>query len=82
MKQVMLTTTDNPFNPFDDYDQWLAWDHRAGYHTPEYLARLVVSSSELSDVQQQEAIEEAIDEIIQDDVPGLYKKVQREVETS
>lgn len=82
MQLVMLTTSDNPFDPFDNYDDWYEFDRRMGYHTPSYLARIVVSSDELSDVDQQLAIEEAIDEIINDDIPGLYKKVTREVPTS
>lgn len=74
----MLTTTDNPFDPFDDYDEWYAWDARMQYHTPSFLARVAVTSDELSEADQNIAIEEAIDEIVKENVSGLYKKVQRE----
>lgn len=82
MKTVMLTTTDNPYNPFDDYDNWYAFDFQMGYHTPEYLARVVVTSSELSEADQALAIEEAIDSIVTLNVLGIYKKVTKEVEDS
>ena len=82
MKTVMLTTTDNPYNPFDDYDNWYAFDFQMGYHTPEYLARVAITSSELSEADQALAIEEAIDSIVTLNVLGIYKKVTKEVEDS
>ncbi len=71
----MLTTIDNPYNPWTHYDEWFAWDAQAGYHTPGYLARIVRSSDELSDEDQSLAIEQAIDEIIEENVIGIYKRV-------
>ena len=38
---VMLTTFDNPYNPFDDYDKWWQWDKDNDYNTPELLARVM-----------------------------------------
>ena len=73
-----LTTTDNPFDPFDDYKAWQAWDDLSGYGTSNYLARIVRYSDELSDTLQAEAVSEAIDEIIEENGTGLYKKVSRE----
>lgn len=71
----MLTTTDNPFDPFTDFDEWYAWDERAGYHTCSYLARIARTSDALSDADQDLAIERAIDEICEFNVLGIYKKV-------
>ena len=71
----MLTTIDNPYNPWTHYDEWFAWDAQAGYHTPGYLARIVRSSDELSDEDQSLAIEQAIDEIVEENVLGIYKRV-------
>ena len=76
----MLTTTDNPHNPFTAYDEWYAFDRAAGYHTPSFLARIVVSSDDLSEADQSLAIETAIDEIIQENVLGIYRKVSRDSE--
>jgi len=63
MIESMLTTTDNPFSPFDEFEAWFAYDVRSGYHTPSYLARVLVSSTELSQADQALAMEEAIDRI-------------------
>lgn len=74
----MLTTVDNPYDPFTHYDEWYVWDTSNGYHTNAYLARLVFSSKELSDLDQAIIIEEAIDEIVRENVNGMYRKVTRE----
>ena len=79
MLESMLTTIDNPFNPFDAYDEWYTWDSNAGYHTPSFLARIVVTSDEISQTDQDLAIELAIDEIIKENVSGVYRKVTRDV---
>lgn len=71
----MLTTIDNPFNPFIQFDEWYAWDEAAGYHTSAYLARIVRTSDELSDADQDLAMELAIDEICRENILGIYKKV-------
>lgn len=71
----MLSTIDNPFNPFTDYEEWLAFDTRSGYYSLNFLARVVRSSFDLSDADQSLAIEEAIDEIVRENVLGLYIKV-------
>ena len=73
----MLTTIDNPFNPFTDYDRWNAYDEARGYFTANFLARVVVTSSELSEADQDVAIENAIDEIVKENVLGIYTKVSQ-----
>lgn len=73
---AMLTTVDNPFDPFTQYDEWFAWDASAGYHTPSFLARVARSSDELSDADQRVAVNDAIDEIVRENVNGVYRKVE------
>lgn len=79
MIESRLTTVDNPYDPFDQPDAWQAFDTKMGYHTPSFLARVVVFSDELSDADQDLAIELAIDEIVRENLSGLYKKVVREI---
>lgn len=75
--EYMLTTVDNPFDPFTQWDEWFVWDQAAGYHTPGFLARIAKTSDELSDADQYQAIQEAIDEIVRENVLGVFKKVKR-----
>lgn len=75
MAESMLTTIDNPYNPFVDWDRWYAFDEAHQYHTTSFLARLVNGSDELSEADQSAAIEDAIDEVVKENVLGLYVKV-------
>lgn len=75
MDDYMLSTSDNPFNPYTHWEQWYAFDVAAGYHTSAYLARLVVTSYELSDADQDLAITQAMDEILEFNLTGNYIKV-------
>lgn len=76
MAEHMLTTVDNPYNPTTQFDEWNAWDMQAGHHTLAFLARIVKTSNDLSEADQAQAIEYAIDEIIQENVSGLYRRVE------
>lgn len=75
---VMLTTVDNPYDPFSEFREWLAWDEANGYFTNSFLARIAFSSHELSEADQALAIELAIDEIVSENVNGMYRKVVKD----
>lgn len=72
----MLTTVDNPYNPFTEFDDWYLFDNIHGYDTTSFLARIARTSDDLSDVDQELAIDQAIEEIVQENVLGLYRKVR------
>ena len=78
--QAALTTMDNPFSPFDEYKEWNAFDERKGYNTASLLARVAIVSHDLSIPDHLKAIEDAIDEIIKENVSGVHRKVTREIE--
>ena len=46
---VRITTEDNPFDPFTEWNEWYFYDLSKGYSTCERLDRLAKTSSELSD---------------------------------
>lgn len=73
--KAMLSTIDNPFNPFDDFDSWFMFDVEKGYNSCAYLARIAKTSSEFTEEEEAEEIERAIDEIIRYDFMNLYIKV-------
>lgn len=79
-KRSRLTTVDNPHDPFDEYSAWFAFDTSSGYHTQSFLARILVDSDQLSDADQELAIEQAIDEVVKENVLGIYRKVTKEID--
>lgn len=74
----LLTTVDNPFDPFTEFKQWWAFDERNGYNTPGLLDRLVGDVSELSEADQHQIVQDAIDEVVRLNVSGMHRKVSRE----
>lgn len=75
-KACALTTIDNPFNPFTQFKEWYMYDEKAGHKTCELLARLAITSDQMSDAENAREIERAIDEIIKNVDPlKIYKKV-------
>ena len=75
MRQVMLTTIDNPYDPCSDFANWYNEDMRLGYGTCSYLARIANTSSALSDSENANEIERSIDEIVKYDFNNVYRKV-------
>ena len=78
----MLTTIDNPFNPFKDFDSWFLFDVEKGYNSCAYLARIAKTSNEFTEQEEDEEIERAIDEIIKYDFMNIYVKVKEDTETT
>ena len=75
MTRCMLTTIDNPFDPFNDFTNWFLFDTSKGYCSCAYLARIAKTSDQLSEIENSKEIEKAIDEILSYDFMGIYKKV-------
>ena len=76
----MLTTFDNPYDPFDEFTLWLMFDKEKGYNSCEHLARIVqpLLSEDLSDKEIDVITNAAIDAIIKDDFMNIYKKCFRQ----
>ncbi|BDE86978.1 hypothetical protein CE91St42_14360 [Oscillospiraceae bacterium] len=77
VKEYRLTTVDNPYDPFEQFTSWFLFDEEKGYHTTSYLGRVAMTSSQLSDEENNAEIERAIDEIIKYDFQNIYRKVAR-----
>ena len=73
----MLTTTDNPFDPWTQYTEWNAFDQEQGYNTAAFLARIVRTSDELSEAEQDADLEAAIEEIVRENILGIYIRVTK-----
>jgi len=78
MTRVALTTFDNPHSPFTEFGAWYAFDVASGYFTCSFLARIVRDSDQMSEADEDLAVELAIDEIISENVNGMYRKLVQE----
>lgn len=77
MAECRLTTFDNPYDPFKQFNSWFLFDVEKGYNSCGYLARIARTTDQMSDTENEEEIERAIDEIIQYDFMNIYKKVRK-----
>lgn len=77
MQRCMLTTFDNPYDPFEQFTSWFLFDIEKGYNSCAYLGRIARTSDQLSEEENELEIERAIDEIIKYDFRNIYKKVTR-----
>ena len=48
-KSCMLTTFDNPFDPFEQFTSWFLFDTEKGYNSCSYLARIARSSAQFTE---------------------------------
>ena len=76
----MLTTIDNPFNPFEQFAQWLLFDDEKGYNSSGYLMRIANVSDDMTEKEYTEEINRAIDEIVTTNPLGIYIKVTKELQ--
>lgn len=77
-KKVALTTIDNPFDPFDQFEQWFNWDVSNGYNSCAYLDKVSYTSEALPEKENQIELERAIDEIVEFNPLGIYRKIVRD----
>ena len=77
--EFVLTTIDNPFDPFEDFTSWFLFEVGKGYNSCSYLARIAKISDDMTEQEVSAEIERAIDEIIKYDFMGIYKKVKRSI---
>lgn len=80
--ECMLTTIDNPYNPFEQFESWLLFDTEHGYNSSSYLARIATFSDDMSENEKDVEIERAIDEIIKYDFTGQRMKIRKNKEIS
>ena len=74
----MLTTIDNPFNPFIQLTEWQDFDHAMGYYTAELLARVVDPPPNLSDADIAYMIDEAQGRVIDLDPFKIYRRISKD----
>ena len=84
MAECYLTTVDNKYDPSVDFDAWYFEDEcRLQHGTCGVLARVCEKngwSDELSDERKDAIVEDSIDEIVDNDFLGIYRKISKDKE--
>ena len=73
-EQYRITTLDNPFNPFTQFEDWYNWDELHGHHTCGLIDR-VAETSESFTQDLNDSIKEAAIDSLMDLFPGQYRKI-------
>lgn len=82
-RECKLTTVDNPFNPFEQFNAWFVFDMVVNnYDCCGRLMRIANIKDDMTESEQEIEIERAIDKIVANDVLGIYKKFVREYSNS
>ena len=75
MKVPFITTVDNPYNPYTQFDEWYAFDNQKGYNSCQLLDRILFTSPDLGTNLYIKDKERAIDSIIAMHPFGNYTKI-------
>lgn len=75
--EYRLTTQDNPFDPFKEFDQWFLFDSEKGYGTCGLLARVANLTPDMTEEEERIETNRAIDEIVSNDFQNIYRKVKK-----
>ena len=83
VREWTLSTSDNPYNPFENFKLWHEWDFSHGYCTAEYIARVLMehgefSENNISDSETSKEIYEVMEEILDFNLTGNYVKVYKD----
>lgn len=80
--EYMLTTVDNPFNPFKDFTSWFMFDVEKGYYSCSRLARITEIKDDMSQKEIDDEIDRAINVIIANDFTNIYTRIRENDEVS
>jgi len=78
-EEIMLTTIDNPFDPFTQFQDWYTFDCGKRYDTYNYLDRVVNITKDMTKKEVDEAYDQGMKDIVFYN-PELYRIVSKEVE--
>jgi hypothetical protein len=67
----LISTSDNPFNPHTQWDDWYAWD-LPRYASLALLGRVIATSSDLPRSLQHDDYADALATIISENVSGKH----------
>ena len=79
MANVNLTFVDddgnlNPFSPIREFNEWFSWNPSRAAKCCSMVAAIAEVSESTPESEQDQALEDAIDEICRENVTGYFRK--------
>lgn len=78
-RALWLTTEDNPYDFFEQFDQWYQYDTTHGYNTCGLIARLIPDDTSFDISREHEAINDIICNFVKRDPLKQYIVVGKEI---
>lgn len=76
---IALTTNDNPWSFFDNFEEWFAFDISHNYNCCGIVARLSNVTKDMTTKEKDAAIREAIETFVKEEPTGLYCFEEKEI---
>lgn len=76
-EEYIISTSDNPYNPWTQFDEWFNYDVVHGYNTCSILARLCEVSTDLGEREELLSYYDAAEKMLNYNVTGNYVKVYK-----
>ena len=76
--EFFLTTSDNSFDPFEEFSSWFAFDSMKNYNSSGLLARIVDGSTLFSSHLEKKAVVMAMHRIVRINASGMHRIVVRQ----
>ena len=73
-----LTTIDNPFSPFVEWDDWYRFDTDSGYNTCGLIDRIANTSDSLSEYDNDLEVIRAMNSIVKNDPLNNYIRIRKD----
>lgn len=80
MEGLMITTVDNPYSPFTQFEEWNSFDISKGYNTMNYICRIAKTSPDFTEEETEREFDRAIMEIARLNLNGKYKLIHSKEE--
>lgn len=77
---LMLSTIDNPINPFLDFDKWLSYDTFFGHNCCSLVARFYYGDDESSELDKRIYNNIAVLEVVKNDPTQIYVAVTKDTD--
>lgn len=66
LENCLITTADNPWNPYTNWDEWYRFDMQHGYDTCGRLSRLAPIAEFLPETIQNEILSDAMEQMLKE----------------